>query len=309
MADEIKNEAVASTKKIRRGISNETKAVSQLRFHEKDAAQNGLFIGHLEEVKVDWAVAKENTSFAGLKMPYLTFHFASQHPKSEEQRHYYHTIFPVESNVATIPGGTDEWRVNSLFAFIKHMLDVLYLRGRQLTEAEEEALTFPFCDFDEEGNYVMVEPQEVLNGYGAIFANVVAMFNGTFATNDTEATGKPCYKDANGKPIALWMKLLRHKKTKKGWVNAGQNGELAFDSFIGSGCIELFKGNGTLPNILRIDPSKESITPKETKKEPTLGGQGMPGMMGGAVMAGGMPTGMPMDNTAFAEAGATDMPF
>lgn len=306
MSEEIKNGATAEApKKVRRGISNATKAVSQLRFHEKDAAQNGLFLGHLEEVKVDLAVAKENTSFAGLKMPYLTFHFASQHTKPEEQRHYYHTVFPVESNVATIPGGTDEWRVNSLFSFIKHMLDVLYLRGRQLTEAEEDALTLPFCDYDEEGNYVMVEPQEVLDGYGAMFANIVNMFNGGFNCAYGE-TAKPCYKDANGKPLVIWMKLLRHKKTKKGWVNAGNNGELAFDSFVGAGCIELFKGQGTMPSVLRIDPSKESITPKETKKEPTIGGQAM---MGGAVMPGAMPTGMPMDTGAFAAAGSEDMPF
>ena len=162
MSEEMKNGATAEApKKVRRGISNATRAVSQLKFHEKDAAQNGLFLGHLEEVKVDWSVAKENTSFAGLKMPYLTFHFVSQHTKAEEQRHYYHTIFPVESNVATIPGGTDEWRVNSMLSFVKHMLDILYLRGRQLTEAEEDALTLPFCDYDEECNYVMVEPQEV----------------------------------------------------------------------------------------------------------------------------------------------------
>ena len=49
MTNETKNGATAEvpTRKNRRGVSNETKAVSQLKFHEKDAAQNGLFIGHL----------------------------------------------------------------------------------------------------------------------------------------------------------------------------------------------------------------------------------------------------------------------
>ena len=28
-------------KKVRRGVSNKTQAVAQLKFHEKDAAQNG----------------------------------------------------------------------------------------------------------------------------------------------------------------------------------------------------------------------------------------------------------------------------
>jgi hypothetical protein len=156
MADEIKKGATAEApvKKNRRGVTNETKAVSQLKFHEKDSAQNGLFIGHLEDVTVNWAVGKEGTSFAGLKMPYLTFHFASQHTNPAEQRHVYNTLFPVDSNIATIPGGTDEWRVNNCFAWIKHMLDVYYLKGRMMTEAEEDALTLPFCDYDDNGEYV-----------------------------------------------------------------------------------------------------------------------------------------------------------
>ena len=310
MADEIKNGATAEApvKKNRRGVTNETKAVSQLKFHEKDSAQNGLFIGHLEDVTVNWAVGKEGTSFAGLKMPYLTFHFASQHTNPAEQRHVYNTLFPVDSNIATIPGGTDEWRVNNCFAWIKHMLDVYYLKGRMMSEVEEDALTLPFCDYDDNGEYVAVDAQEVLNGYGAVFVNTVAILNGTFNLAEGE-TPKCAYKDANGKPIAVWMKLLRHKKTKKGWTNVLQNGELGFDSFIGAGCIEIFKGNGTNPAILRLDLSKESITPKETKKEPTLGGQMMPGMMGGAVMSGAMPTGIPNDNSAFAAAGNDDLPF
>ena len=79
------------------------------------------------------------------------------------------------------------------------------------------------------------------------------------------------------------MKLLRHKKTRKGWTDVVQNGELGFDNFIGAGVIEILKPN-TNPTILRLDLSKESITPKDTKKQPTIGVPGNPGM--GAVMAG-----------------------
>lgn len=313
MAEEKINGATAEApvKKNRRGVTNETRGVSQLKFHEKDAVQQGaaagLFIGHLEEVTMNWAVAGEGTSFAGLKMPYITFHFASNHANANEQRHLYHKLFPIESNVATIPGGSDEWRVNNMFNWFKHMLDVFYLRGRQLTEAEEDALTLPFCDYDDNGEYVMIEPQTVLDGYGVLFNNIISILNGTFNLADGD-TPKCCYKDANGKPITIWMKLLRHRKAKKGWVNVGQNGELDFDSFIGAGVIEIFKGQGTLPAILRIDTARESITPKETRREPNLPGQ-MPGGMGGAIIPGAMPTGMPMDNAAFAAAGADDMPF
>jgi hypothetical protein len=104
------------------------------------------------------------------------------------------------------------------------------------------------------------------------------------------------------------MKLLRHKKTKKGGTNVTPNGDLGFDSFIGAGAIEIFKGSGTMPAVLRLDLAKESITPHKVNKEPTIGGQGMPNMMGGAVMPGMMPNMMGMDNSAFAAA-AEDDPF
>ena len=309
MSEEIKNgvTAEAPVKKRRRGVNNETQAVSQLKFHENDAASNGLFAGRLLEAKVDWSVAGDNSSFAGLKAPRLTLHFTSLHTNPAEQRHVYQTLFPVESNVATIPGGSDEWRVNANFNWIKHILQVFYLKKRQFTEKEEDALVLPFEDFDDEGNYVAVDPQEVLNGYGVLFNNVVLMLDGKFDLAEGE-TPKCCYKDDKGNPINIWMKLLRHIKTKKGWVNVGQNGELGFGSFVGSGVIEIMKPN-TPPAILRLDPSKESITPKETKQTPTFGGQAPMGMMGGSVMAG-MSTGIPNNNSAFAAAGAEgDMPF
>ena len=62
------------------------------------------------------------------------------------------------------------------------------------------------------------------------------------------------------------------------------------------------------PAVLRVDLAKESITPKETKKAPSIGAAGssiaaMGGVMAGAPMNMGTPT-----NGAFAEA-ADDMPF
>lgn len=299
----------AETKRIRRGISNETRAVNRLKFSDKDACNNGLFRGILESVTLNYATGSENSNFAGLKLPYITFLFTSDHAKVEEKRYLEHKVFPVESNVETIPGGDKEWRVNNVFKWIKHVLDIFYLNGRQLTEVEKESLTLPFEDFDENEEYVMVEPQTVLDGYATLFTNVIAMLNGTYS-KETEATGKPCYKNANGKPIMIWMKLLRHKKNNKGVWNDIQNGELAFDPFIGSGCIERYRGDGTFPSILRLDITKESITYKETKKQPNLGGTGTPGILGGAVMANaiGMNT-MPIDNNAFMAAGSEDGPF
>ena len=64
--------AQIATKKIRRGVSNKTQAVAQLKFHEKDAAQNGLFVGHLEEVRVDWSNSEDSKDFPSMAVPRLT---------------------------------------------------------------------------------------------------------------------------------------------------------------------------------------------------------------------------------------------
>lgn len=306
MSDIKETQTTTPTKKLRRGVSNETQAVSQLKFHEKDAAPNGLFIGHLEEVRVDWSVNTDGKQFTGMKVPRLTYHFASNHANVNERRHVYNSLFPIESNVNTIPGGSEDWKVNNLLKWIKHVLDVYYLKGRQLTEDEEDLLTLAFTDFDENGEYVAVDPEEVLKAYATLFNNVVTLMTGNYNLADGE-TPKACYKDANGKPISIWMKLLRHKRRKDTWVNVGQNGELGFDQFIGSGLIEIQKPN-TQPAILRIDLARESITPKETKKQPTVG---VPNIEMGGVMAG-MPVdmGASSQNSAFSNAGAgEEMPF
>lgn len=293
-------------KKVRRGVSNKTQAVAQLKFHEKDAAQNGLFVGHLEEVRVDWSNNADAKSFTGMSIPRLTFHFASNHANASEKRHVYQTLFPVESNVNTIPGGSEDWRVNNVFNWIKHILDVFYLKGREMTEAEEDALSLTFEDFDENGEYVSVEVEDVIAGYRAIFENAAAMLNGSFELADRE-TAKPVYKTSDGKFIPCWLKLLRHKKRKGDWINVGANGDLAFDSFIGNGVVELLKKDCP-PTVLRLDLAKESITPKETKKTPTIGAPGMGAPAMGGVMAGAPTMGMPVDNGAFQVAGE-EMPF
>ena len=293
-------------KKVRRGVSNKTQAVAQLKFHEKDAAQNGLFVGHLEEVRVDWSNNVDAKSFTGMSIPRLTFHFASNHANASEKRHVYQTLFPVESNVNTIPGGSEDWRVNNVFNWIKHILDVFYLKGREMTEAEEDALSLTFEDFDENGEYVSVEVEDVIAGYRAIFENAAAMLNGSFELTDGEVA-KPVYKTSDGKYIPCWLKLLRHKKRKGDWINVGANGDLAFDGFIGNGVVELLKKDCP-PTVLRLDLAKESITPKETKKTPTIGAPGMGAPAMGGVMAGAPSMGMPVDNGAFQAAGE-DMPF
>lgn len=256
------------TKKRFRSITDDTKSTGELRFHEKDSI-NGLFSGHLKEVKCEWSVPAQGKSFAGLKYPRLVFHFASNDAPSE-QRHYYFSVLPVESSVDTFPEGKNAFRVDQVFAWIKYMLQVFYLEGRSIADAGiQKYLYLPFEDIDEEGQYVQVDPQDVLNGYGFLFTNVAEIMEGRINLADGE-TPKPCYKTADGKYKRVWMKLLRYKKKKNNWEEVANNGELAFDPSIlsGSGCLELQKPGVPTAKTLRIDTSKESIIPQKTNKEP-----------------------------------------
>lgn len=306
---------VQAAKRVRRGVSNATKAVSHLKFHEKDAAANGLFVGQLSDVRVESSINADGKTFTGLEVPRLTFEFTSCHANVNEKRYVYQTLFPVESNVDTIPEGKDDWRVNAIFAWIKHILDVFYLKGRELTPAEEDSLSLDFVDYEENDGvieYVSVEPETVLAAYKKLFEAAAAMMNGSYADKDKEATGKACYKDANGKPLPVWMKLLRYVKNRKGEWTAVSRGELAFPSFVGEGCLELMKAK-EFPKVIRIDVTKESITPKEVKKTPTIGTPTIPGMAGIPAMGGvvaGSETNMSAAPTNEAYEGAgVDMPF
>lgn len=315
-------EAPIAKKKNRRGVSNDTRATTQLKFHEKEAAPGfNLFIGHLDEVKMDWRTLADDVkglaSMAGLSIPRLTFHFASNHSKVDERRHAYITLLPAESNVDTIPGGKEEWKVNNVFGWIKHLLSVYYLKGREMTEQEEDALALTFEDYDDDNNYVPVDVEDVIKGYQILFENVVAMFDGTFNLEEG-AVAQPVYKTAKGTFIPCWMKLLRHQKRKNEWVNATPNGELGFPTFVGEGAIEIMGGANVAPSVLRVDLAKESITPKETKKAPTIGmvGVGVPGvgaMTPGMGMPSGLPSGLPTGGfeggASFGAGVADDMPF
>mgnify|MGYP007122040743 CR=1 FL=1 len=296
--------AEAPVKKGRRGISNETQATSQLKFHEKDACPNKLFLGHLHNVSVAWSVNADGKQFAGEKCPRLVFEFCSNTTDVTQMRHVYHSLFPVESNVNTIPGGSEEWKFNQVMNFIKHILDVYYLKGRQLTPDEETALTLPFTDFDDDGNFVSLEIKDILAGYAELFNNVAAMLNGQYGLAEGE-TAKPCYRDENGRFRKAWIKLLRHKKVKGQWKDVGVNGELAFDSFVGTGVVELWV-QGKEPAIISVDDSRESITPKEVKRAPSI--PGVVDGMGGAVMAGNVGM-MNASGSAYNEAAAGEMPF
>lgn len=78
-----------------------------------------------------------------------------------------------------------------LVAYLKHILDVYVLKGKPMTEEQEDALTLPFEDFDDNGEYVTVDVNEVINGWRALFDNFATIMN-------TGREGKPVYVGADG---------------------------------------------------------------------------------------------------------------
>ena len=302
--------AEKAVKKVnRRGIAS-ARGTSRLKFSHELAKQNGLFIGHLDSVTLNTInIGEDSTgmpSFNGLEIPRITITFASNE-EDVTKRHYISITFnAVESNVNTIPGGKEEWKVNSVFDWFKHILNVYLLKGRELNDEEANALSLNFEDFDEQGEYVAVEPEDVVAGWKVLFENFENIIN-------RGRDGQPIFKTKDGKNIPIWIKLIRYiKNNKKGWQPVN-NGDLAFPTFVGEGCIEIFKQN-TLPSI-RLDAIKEAILPMniEKPKSPNMPSPGMNNGMSAAM--GGVPVGDTMTSMGannfgnIATEAMDDMPF
>lgn len=309
------NQNVETKVKKGRGINNETRSTTNLKFSEKDANPYSLFNAIIESVEVKYSTyAEGDSAFAGLAVPRLSIHFTSMQPDIKERRHVYKTFTPIESSVDTYENGKLSWRVDSTLGWIKHILDVLYLGNRELNEAECKALELGYDDCSETGEYVPVENDVVVKAWGTLFTNVAAMLNGTFNNGVSEPTGKPVYADANGKHYPLFIKLIRSYKVKGDWKNVSPNGDLDFPTFVGEGCIEKPKAANAIPAIVRFNPVTESFAARETKKAaaPSIPGSipgGIPGSIPGGVA--GVNIGGPAyadPNMGFAQT-QSDMPF
>lgn len=272
---------IEEVKKVsRRGLGS-ARGTARLKFGNDQAKPNGLFLGHLEEVKYSTITIGEDKtgmpSFNGFEIPKLTLTFASNEEDPNKRHYVSKTFTAVESNVNTIPGGKEEWKVNSVFDWLKHVLNVYYLKGRELTDEEATALSLTFEDFDEQGEYVSVDTEIVINAWKVLFENFENIMN-------RGKDGKPVYHDKNNKFIPVWLKLLRYVKSRKSWTPIN-NGDLSLPQFVGEGCIEIYQQNA-IPSI-KIDLVKETILimnvekPK-TPNTPAVGG--MAPMMGGVVI-------------------------
>lgn len=274
----------------RRGIGT-ARGTQRLKFtHEIANKMNGLFQGHLDSVQVSKILIGEDKtgmpSFNGLEIPRIALVFASNEDDAN-RRHYATLSFTaVESNAETIPGGKSAWKVDAVFDWFKHILDVYVLKGKEMTPEMEAALSLSFVDFDEEGQYVSVDAEQVIAGWTTLFENFANIL-------ETSKDGKPAYKTADGKFIPVWFKLLRYTKSKKGWTPVN-NGDLAFPTFVGEGCVEIFRQN-VAPSI-RVDSVKEAIRPMNIEKAkapnmPQMPAGAAPTFAGVAPMDGGFPGG------------------
>ena len=261
------------------------RGTTRLKFsHEQANSQNGLFLAHIESVTVGTAKIGEDTTgmpqFNGMEIPRLALVFASNEPEVAK-RHYITLSWSAqESTVDTIPGGKEAWKVDTIFDYMKHILEVFVLKGKEMTAEMEEKLTLPFNDTDENGEFVPLEAETIIAGWTTLFQNFAAILN-------EGKDGKPVYQSSDGKSTPIWIKLVRFVKNGKEWRAVQKNCDLVFPTFVGEGVIEIYNAN-VAPSI-RLNVMREAIRPMkiETKKEPNLPGLGGPAMPG--YIDGGMP--------------------
>lgn len=293
---------IEEVKKVsHRGLGS-ARGTARLKFGNDQAKPNGLFLGHLEEVKYSTITIGEDKtgmpSFNGFEIPKLTLTFASNEEDPNKRHYVSKTFTAVESNVNTIPGGKEEWKVNSVFDWLKHVLNVYYLKGRELTDEEATALSLTFEDFDEQGEYVSVDTEIVINAWKVLFENFENIMN-------RGKNGKPVYHDKNNKFIPVWLKLLRYVKSRKSWTPIN-NGDLSLPQFVGEGCIEIYQQNA-IPSI-KIDLVKETILIINVEKPKT---PNMPAVGGMVPMIGGVAIDQTMNpmGTDISSQTIDDMPF
>lgn len=297
------NAATAAPKKRRRGISNETRTTSRKKFSHKDAINNiWLFVGNLH-ARVAWVTMKEESNmrsaFAGKAVPQLIIEATSLHTNPVDVRVVSKTFWAYESNVDYIPGGSKEKFINMDFAWIKHFLDVVVFKGREMTDEESEMLELGYVDYDDNGQYEPVEVEDVIKAWGVLFDNVVKLVE-TGGEN-----GKSALLDKAGNQRQFWFRLNRYYKNKGDWAFSGQGseeGDLVFPNIVGQGIFEekfMIDANHFREPSLLFDLTKERIAPMEgvqskQKKAPNLAAAaGIGGIaMGAGIVQPGM-GGMP----------------
>ena len=228
-------------------------------------------------------------AFAGKAVPQLIIEATSLHTNPIDVRVASKTFWAYESNVDYIPGGAKEKFINMDFAWIKHFLDVVVFKGREMTDEESEMLELGYVDYDDNGQYEPVEVEDVIKAWGVLFDNVVKLVE-TGGEN-----GKSALLDKAGNPRQFWFRLNRYYKNKGDWAFSGQGseeGDLVFPNIVGQGIFEekfMLDATHFKEPSLMFDITKERIAPMDgvqskQKKAPNLAAA--PGIGGIAMGAG-----------------------
>ena len=245
-------------------------------------------------------------AFAGKAVPQLVIEATSLHTNPADVRVASKTFWAYESNVDYIPGGAKEKFINMDFAWIKHFLDVVVFKGREMTDEESEMLELGYVDYDDNGQYEPVEVEDVIKAWGVLFDNVVKLVE-TGGEN-----GKSALLDKVGNQRQFWFRLNRYYKNKGDWAFSGQGseeGDLVFPNIVGQGIFEekfMLDATHFKEPSLMFDITKERIAPMDgvqskQKKAPNLAAA--PGIGGIAMGAGIVNPSMPMGGFAGGVAG------
>ena len=219
----------------------------------------------------------------------LVIEATSLHTNPADVRVASKTFWAYESNVDYIPGGAKEKFINMDFAWIKHFLDVVVFKGREMTDEESEMLELGYVDYDDNGQYEPVEVEDVIKAWGVLFDNVVKLVE-TGGEN-----GKSALLDKVGNQRQFWFRLNRYYKNKGDWAFSGQGseeGDLVFPNIVGQGIFEekfMLDATHFKEPSLMFDITKERIAPMDgvqskQKKAPNLAAA--PGIGGIAMGAG-----------------------
>lgn len=263
-----------SPKKRRRGINNETRSTTRRKFTDKYLDPKTRLAGVMfHSVEVKYATFKDtaNSQFAGMAVPFIAFTLKSVTGKNDAEKAFIEIKYnAVESTTETMEGGDEAYKVDSQLSMMKHIIDVAVKNGKPLTDDELDGLELDFCDKDDDGNFIALDAQEVLDAYYKFYKFIVDMCN---------AESSLMFKGSDGKPVVYWAKLIRYIKSKKQW-RAVNDDQLGFPMFVGEGILERAIPN-TAP-LIEINPATEQITLMQgisnTAKQPALGGVRQPGI-------------------------------
>lgn len=240
-----------------------------LKFNLDMNINDGLALGQLTEVELVVNDASESTAeweYKGLELPTLLFRFTQKKNKEDDpERKFTHVervIVSIGNTGDKLPKKTLDSLYTSMWRRLKHIYDAYANFAPNVKAMEQEEVNAVMIDED-------ASAEERAKQFTAFFKYFENLFNK--GTDD-----KPIYKDTNGKPYLMTLKLV---------AEYGGGEYYTFPTFTGEGFIEkaVFDANKQLVTNLRLR-SDETIefgksrkaTPGNTDSNVAAGVNAMP---------------------------------